>query len=158
MKKTLAIAAATLLAACGSGSDSSPSLPNPGEPNDTIATATPMTPGTPVVATMGSAVDYDFYAFTVPQGGAYVRFQTFDQSGVTCGAPGTYDIDTYLDVFDSGQNWVANSDDSAVINGVSTYCEDYTTANPLPAGTNYVAVSTYPGLPEFVYVLKVTIL
>ncbi len=160
MNRTLAmVAAALLVAACDSGSDSgTPTNPNPGEPNDTIATATPMTPGTPVVATMGSAVDYDFYAFTVPQGGAFVRFQTFDQSGTTCGTQGTYNIDTYLDVFDVNQTHVGQDDDSAVINGLPTYCEDYTPPNPLPAGTNYVAVSTYPGLPVFVYTLNVTIL
>ncbi len=159
MKRTLAVVAAALLvAACGSGSDSAPSYPNPGEPNDTIQTATPMTPGTPVVATMGSAVDYDFYSFTVPQGGAYVRFQTFDESGVTCGTAGTYNIDTYVDVFDANGTPVGSADDTAVIGGSATYCEDYTPTNPLPAGTNYVAVSTYPGLPVFVYTLKVTIL
>jgi hypothetical protein len=153
MKKTLALLAAACALACG-GSSSSPTLPNPGEPNDILAKATPLTLGTPIVATSSSETDFDFYAFAVPPGGAAVRFQTFDESGVSCD-PINDLVDTYVELYDASGTRVARSDDSWVLpNGPRTRCEDFTFA--LPAGTSYVAVTGYPPYP-FVYTLVVSI-
>ncbi len=154
MRKALPIVAAAVVSACGGGSSSGPTTPNPGEPNDTIETATPLTMGTPVVATSSAGTDYDFYALTVPSGGATVRFQTFDQGGASCDLAGGT-VDTFVEVFDASGTLLTWSDDSwPGPNGTGTRCEDFTWS--LPAGASYVAVSGYPPYP-FVYTLVVTI-
>jgi len=146
MKKTFALAVAAFLAACGS--DSSAPTPDPGEPNGSIAEATQMTPGTPVVATITGPTDYDYFKFTVPAGGATVLFQTFDQGGTSCDLAND-SVDPFVEVYNTAGSLVGWSDDSGI-----NWCEDFSLT--LAAGTNYVAVSGYPPYP-FVYTLKVTI-
>lgn len=147
MKTRLAILLAAALSACsGGGGDQTPASD---EPNDTIAQATALTPGTPVIATISTESDVDWYKFTVPAGGANVRFQTFDEGGVTCD-PNHGAVDPFIDVYDAATTFVAHDDDG----GVPPFCEDLTVA--LPAGTNYVKVGGYPPVP-FNYMLKVTI-
>jgi len=149
VKETLALFAAALVSACGGASPSPPSYPDPGEPNGTFVTATPIVPGTPIVATISSAADLDFFAFAVPPGGATVRFRTFDEGGTSCDlVNGT--VDTFLDVYDPSKARVAWSDDSGI-----NLCEDF--ALGLPEGTSYVRVSTYPGYGPFVYTLSVDV-
>jgi len=140
MKRTFALAVAAILAACGS--DSAP---------DPFAQATQITVGTPVVATISSGSDFDYYKFTVPSGGAIVRFQTFDEGGTTCD-PINGTVDPYVEVYDTSTNLVGADDDG----GVAPFCEDLSVT--LPAGTNYVMVqSALINPPVFVYTLLVTI-
>ncbi len=156
MRNALAVLAvlACALACGGGGGGGTPDLPNPGESNDTRATAFPISLGTPVVATSSSETDFDFYAFTVPPGGATVRFQTFDRTGVACD-PVNHLVDTYVELYDASGTRLAASDDSWVLpDGTRTFCEDFRFA--LPAGTQYVAVTGYPPYP-FVYTLVVSI-
>lgn len=148
------LAAAACAAACGGGTTgTAQTFPNPGEPNDTFETAYPIALGTPVVATASGETDFDFYAFTVPAGGATLRFQTFDESGAACD-PAAQLVDTYVELYDAGGALLASSDDSWVVGGTKTRCEDFTFA--LPAGTGHVAVTGYPPYP-FVYTLVVSI-
>jgi hypothetical protein len=150
MKKILALVAAALVSACsGSKSDSGGGNTNPGEPNGTIAQATQMTLGTPIVGTVSTESDLDVYKFTVPTSGATVRIQTFDQGGVNCD-PTNESVDTKVVVYDTAGNKVTESDDSGLI-----WCEDFNVT--LGAGTNYVEVSGWPPIP-FVYTLKVNVL
>ncbi len=155
MKKTLALIAAVVMSACSSGGDDdgTPNYPNPGEPNDSIGTATQMTPGIPVVATISTEADYDFYKFTVPSGGATVNFQTFDSGGTSCDLGGN-SVDPVVAVYAATDLTYpeAQSDDSGI-----NWCEDFNVT--LPAGTNYVVVRAYPGVPlPMIYTLKVNIL
>lgn len=121
---------------------------NPGEPNDTIAQATPMTPGTPIVGTISTDTDLDVYAFALPAGGATVRIRTFDRGGVDCD-PTNEAVDTKIVVYDAAGTIVATSDDSGRI-----WCEDFTVA--LGEGTSYVEVGGWPPTP-FVYTLAVDV-
>lgn len=149
MRRILATGLVALLAACG-GSDGGGGNPNPGEPNETFAQATPLTPGTPMVATIAASNDADVYSFTVPTGGATVRFQTFDAGGTLCD-PANGGVDPWIEVYTGSQSFVDGDDDS----GVQPWCEDLTVS--LPQGTNYVVVGGFPPYP-FVYTLRVTIL
>lgn len=124
-------------------------LPNPGEPNDTLGTATPIDLGTPVVASITSAGDKDFYAFTVPAGGATVRFETFDQGGTLCD-PVFHGVDTIVEVFDGSGTSLGVWDDT-VNKGT---CEDFSLS--LAEGTAYVLLTGYEPYP-FVYTLKVSV-
>jgi hypothetical protein len=144
---TLLLASALL--ACGGDDDEG--LPDANEPNNTFATATPLTIGTPVVAAISPTSDVDYYVFAVPAGGASVRFQTFDSGGVACD-PTHGNVDPVVGVFGDPpdvNNPIIVSDDS----GLPPWCEDVTVA--LAEGTNYVGVAGYP--PEFRYTLSVTI-
>ncbi len=160
VKRTVALLAAGCALACGGGGSTggTRTYPNPGEPNDTIAGATSsrsaVALGTPIVATASGETDFDFYAFTVPPGGATVRFQTFDESGAACD-PVDRLVDTFVELYDAGGVRLASSDDSWVLpNGTRTQCEDFTFA--LPEGTSWVAVTGYPPYP-FVYTLVVSL-
>lgn len=145
-----ALLAAATLAACGGDGAEPPPSPA-GEPNETAAQATPLTVGTAVTGTIASEADLDFYVFTVPAGGASVRFQTFDAGGTLCD-PTNEGVDPYLDIFDGAVTHVAHGDDVGA--GAGVWCEDLTVS--LAAGTNYVSVGGFPPVP-FTYVLKVTI-
>jgi len=141
---TLLLAAALL--ACGGDDEGPPQDAN--EPNDAFAQATPLTIGTPLVAVIATTADVDYYSFTVPAGGASVRFQTFDASGVTCQG----NMDPIIGVFGDPPNEsapIAVSDDT----GVPPLCEDLTV--PLAEGTNYVGVAGW--VAWFRYTLSVTI-
>lgn len=163
-KKMPAILVLAVVCACSGGKDGggtttgtdpnaggSPSTADltAGEPNGARETATQLTSGTPVVASLPVG-DYDFYKFTVPAGGATVHVQTFDEGGTGCAS-----IDTDVEVYDSSpvvdpaDAWVMESDDT----GIGT-CEDFTV--DLPAGTNYVAVSGWSNF-QFNYTVKVTV-
>lgn len=151
MNRILALACCSaLLAACGGGSDAPPPppLPNPGEPNETFETATPISIGTPVVATISEQLEPDYYRFTVPTGGATVRFQTFDAGGTACD-PVNGGVDPRIDVFDGARGPLGFDDDG----GLPPWCEDLTLT--LAEGTNYVLVSGWNPTP-FVYTLKLT--
>lgn len=148
MKRIMAVAIVAMLAGCGGGGGSK-NDGNPGEPNDSTGTATPAALGTPVVATISTVTDYDYYKITVPAGGATVNIQTFDQGGVACDAAGDT-VDTWVDVFDASGTWLTFSDDSGL-----NFCEDFTVA--LPEGVAYVAVSGFPPYP-FLYTVKIRIL
>lgn len=154
MKKIAALIASAVVSACDGAGDA-PAPPDPGEPNGSVETATPLTPGTPVVATISATTDADYFRFSVPAGGASVRVQTFDEGGATCGLASA-PLDTYVEVFDPAATPLLDCDavpspcdDSGV-----GWCEDVTVV--LPAGTSYVAVSGYPPYP-LVYTLVVTI-
>jgi hypothetical protein len=155
MKKTLALAVVAILAAAcgGKATDTPPADPVPpatGEPNGTPATATALALGTPRAGALPDVNDYDFYAFTVPAGGATVRIQTFDRTGTSCSA-----VDTFVEVYDASavsnlvDAYVTESDDTGI-----GACEDFPVA--LPEGTNYVAVSGWLGFP-FDYTVKVSV-
>ncbi|HET8541372.1 MAG TPA: hypothetical protein VFL83_15960 [Anaeromyxobacter sp.] len=153
MRKTLALAAAAATAACTGGSTAGPTYPDPGEPNDTPALATPLALGTPVVATIAGQDDRDHFRLDVPAGGATVRVRTFDQTGASCD-PVHRAVDTYLEVLDAGESPLLSCpfgshptpcDDSGL-----DRCEDVTVS--LPEGAAYVRVSGYRPVP-FVYVL-----
>lgn len=152
MRRILSVTTAALLAACGGSDDGGGGSPDPGEPNGTFATATPLTPGTPmvVVATITTLNDVDTFSFTVPTGGRSVRFQTFDAGGTQCD-PVNGNVDPWVDVYDGGGSFLGGDDDG----GLSPWCEDVTLS--LPAGTNFVQVGGFAPVP-FVYTLKVTIL
>lgn len=153
MRKTLFTAAAlVLLAACGSGDEAPPPPSNPNEPNDTMTLATPVTIGSPVVGRIAAYEDVDFYVFTVPAGGATVRFQTFDAGGTQCD-PSGQNVDPFLWVYEGNGAFVDGVDD-----GVAPFCEDLSVG--LPAGQAYVMVGGNPnlgGVTSFDYTLKVTI-
>lgn len=119
------------------------------EPNGAIADATPIDLGDRVVATISSAADQDFYAFTVPAGGADVLFQTFDAGGVACDPSGLA-VDPTLDVYDGTGAPVAHATDGLA----GELCPALTVT--LAEGQNYVAVTGLPPVP-FTYTLKVTI-
>jgi hypothetical protein len=140
MNRTLALLVGFALASCG-GDDGT-------DPDGTPARATPLTIGTPVVGTISSASDVDFYVFTIPAGGANVRFQTFDSGGVACDPANEY-VDPYIKVFDANETLVAEADDVP-----PSLCEDLTVA--LAGGTSYVSVAGYQPYP-FDYTLSVTI-
>ncbi len=150
-----ALALATLLAACsgggGGGGDGggTPQATPEAEVNDTRAQANALTVGTPVKGTISAASDVDWYAFTVPAGGANVRFQTFDAGGTACD-PQHGGVDPFIEVYDAAGTFVDGADD----NGLQPWCEDLTVA--LAAGTNYVMVGGWIPVP-FDYTLKVTI-
>jgi hypothetical protein len=147
MNKTMsALACAALLAGCSSGDDDGGSFPNPGEPNETLATATALPLGTLIAATIANDADYDFYKFTLATA-ATVHIQTFDGGGTSCDLAND-SVDPFVEVYNSSQSWVTLSDDSGI-----NWCEDFTVF--LPAGTNYVAISGFPPYP-FVYTLVVT--
>jgi hypothetical protein len=150
MKKIFAILLAAGLAACSGGGDDDGATvtPSNGEPNDTMAQATLLTLDTPVSGTISARSDVDFYKFTVPAGGATVRFQTFDSGGTQCD-PNFGNVDPFLEVYDPTQVFVDGDDDS-----FAPFCEDFSVA--LPAGLNYVMVGGWEPVP-FNYVLKVTI-
>jgi hypothetical protein len=98
------------------------------EPNDTMGTATPLTLDTSVSASIGSATDEDYYAFTVPSGGLEITFQTFDSTGSACTT-----IDPWLDFYDGGGTNIWGADDEGI-----NWCEDVSLT--LAAGTYYVDV------------------
>ncbi|HEY6002363.1 MAG TPA: hypothetical protein VIV57_05760 [Anaeromyxobacter sp.] len=149
MKKILAMVAAALVSACGGSSkDGGTPNTNPGEPNNTIAQATQITAGTPILGTISTDADVDVHKLTVPSGGATVHIQTFDQGGVNCD-PTNETVDTKIVVYDGAGTKVAESDDSGLI-----WCEDFDVT--LGEGTNYVEVGGWPPIP-FVYTLKVSI-
>jgi major membrane immunogen (membrane-anchored lipoprotein) len=148
MKKILAMVAASLVAACGSSSKDSGPNTNPGEPNNTIAQATQITPGTATLGTISADADVDVHKFTVPAGGATVHVQTFDQGGVNCD-PANETVDTKIVVYDGAGTKVTESDDSGLV-----WCEDFDVT--LSEGTNYVEVGGWQPIP-FVYTLKVSL-
>jgi hypothetical protein len=136
MRKLFLILAAVASVAC---SEDTPT-PNPYvvgeiEPNDTIATATQIPTDTTVVAALGTGADLDYYAFTVPAGGATIRIQTFDSSGADCLA-----IDPYVTVYNSAFNVIAYDLQSSGLG----YCYD-ATLTLSTGGAYYVSVSTSSG-------------
>ncbi len=150
MRRISALLCCALLAACGGGGDDPPPAPNPGEPNDTFETATLITIGTPVVATIARADELDYYKFTVAAPGTTVRFQTFDAGGTQCD-PVNAGVDPVIQVFGLAQNWLGADDDT-----FPPWCEDLT-LTLAAAGTHYVLVGGYEPTP-FVYTLKLTAL
>jgi hypothetical protein len=118
-----------------------------------MGTATQLTIGTAIQATISSGTEHDYYKFTVPAGGATVRVQTFDQGGTVCD-PTNETVDTIVFVYDSSGALVDWFDDTTVNKVWQSWCEDFTVA--LPEGTNYLDVQGYPPTP-FVYTVKVTI-
>lgn len=140
-----AIALAVLvqaLLACG-GEGGTPPAEGAAEPNDTLATATPITLGGSIPASIDPAADLDFYSFTVASDALDVRFRTFDASGGAC-----LDIDPRIDVYGADGTLLAWADDGAGLG----YCEDLTLT--LGAGTYYVEVRwAGNGTAPFDYVL-----
>ncbi len=148
MKKLLTLVTVAFVFACGEPKDPVERSPD-GEPNETVAQATPMTPGTPVTGTCAQMSDLDVYRFTVPAGGATVRIRTFDETGADCD-PAHLTVDTFVKVYDGAGSFVMYSDDSGPV-----LCESFDVA--LEGGTSYVEVSGFPPFP-FVYTLMVDIL
>jgi len=146
-----ALAALTLTALLGAcGGSSEPPPPSSAEPNDTAAQASPLPLPATVAAGIATASDVDWYAFTVPAGGASVRFQTFDSTGAACD-PAGLNVDPFLAVYGGDGTTLLGGDDDG---GLAPYCEDLTVA--LPAGTAYVMVGGIPPVP-FDYTLKLSI-
>jgi hypothetical protein len=143
MRRSIAFLGLVLVAACG-GSDS-PSgdgvggaTPN----NNTFETATPITLNTQVTASMPSALDVDYFSFTVPTGGRTVRIQAFDSTGTACSSP-----DTSVILFNSSRTAIGNADTGGA-------CPDRTWT--LPAGSYFIQVQLlYPGTGT--YIVKTTI-
>jgi len=142
-----ALTTAALLAACGGSSE--PAAPGV-EPNDAAAQASPIPLPAAVAASIATASDLDWYAFTVPAGGASVRFETFDATGAACD-PSGLNVDPYLAVYGADGSTLLGGDDDG---GQAPYCEDVTVV--LPAGPAYVMVGGIPPVP-FNYTLKLSI-
>jgi hypothetical protein len=141
-RQLLHVLAAVVLSSCSGPGD--PPVISDGEPNDTFAQATPITPDVPFVGTMSSYSDVDIYRFDVPASGAMVNVQTFDSSGVACSG-----IDTYLRFYDSTGMQIDADDDSGL-----AFCEDYVAW--YPSGTYYVGLTgLYPA--TFAYTIRVRI-
>jgi hypothetical protein len=141
---------ASLLVACGGSS--APAVPDhfaESEPNGTLALANAISLHSVVTGSITADTDLDFFKFTVPAGGASVRFRTFDSTGKACD-PVAQGVDPYLAVYDSAGTLLAGADDTLT---PPTFCEDLTVA--LPAGTAYVMVGGYAPFP-FNYTLQVT--
>ncbi len=140
----IVFAAAVALAACSSESDPAPP-PYDGEPNDSLALATPITAGAPFGAAIASYVDVDYYRFAVPAGGGHVRVQTFDASGSACDT-----IDTYTELYSAGGTQLAQDDDSG-----PGYCGDLYVWEP--EGTYYAAIWGGYAPEAFPYTVLVTV-
>ncbi len=150
-----ALALVALLAACSGGGDGGGGTPAvqatpESEPNGTYGQANALTIGTPVTGTISIESDQDWYVFTVPAGGADVRFQTFDSGGTACD-PTNGRVDPFIEVYDATGTTLLGGDDDS---GLPPYCENLTLH--LAAGTNYVMVGGWWPTP-FTYILKVTI-
>jgi hypothetical protein len=140
-RQLLLVIAVAVLSSC-SGSDDTPAIPD-GEPNDTVAVATAITPDVPFVASIYSYADLDFYRIDVPAT-SWVRIQTFDASGTACNG-----IDTSLDLYEPSGAHV-DLDNNSGIGG----CEDYLAWRA--SGPYYVAVRGVS--PDaFAYAIRVTI-
>ena len=145
-----ALALAALLSACGGGSDApaGPAHSAEAEPNGTTAQANPVSLAEVVTGTITTVDDLDYFKFTVPAGGASVRFQTFDSTGKTCDPTGM-SVDPMLAVYDSAGVLLTGADD----NGLAPFCENLSVS--LPAGAAYVMVAGNPPFP-FAYTLQVS--
>ncbi len=146
MRKFLAtVVCAGALAACGGGDDGSTTSTDP-------FPATQISIDTPVTGSISSDSERDYYKFTVPAGGAAVRFQTFDQNGAACD-PANFGVDPWVEIYNSAGVFIARSDDSAT-SLPPGWCEDFTVA--LSGGVHYVMIAGWQPYP-FTYTLKVTI-
>lgn len=148
LRHLAAFAAAALVAACGSDSSSGPGASD--EPNDTVAQATPLAVATPTKGTLGTESDVDYYEFTVPASGAFVRVQTFDADGAGCDALDTYVALVRDDSTPSGAVLAADDDSGPY------FCSDL--VRWLEPGTYYVAVSFgVVAAPGLAYTVVVTL-
>lgn len=146
---SLALTLAALLAACGGGGDGTPRTAEV-EPNGTTAQATPVALEATITGTITAASDSDFFSFTVPAGGATVRFQTFDAGGTACDPAGQA-VDPFIAVYGAaGTSDLLGGDDDG---GAPPLCEDLTLT--LPAGTAYVMVGGLEPFP-FAYTLRLS--
>jgi hypothetical protein len=125
-------------------------------PTNPFASAATVAVGSSTPGTISSQEDLDYYKFTVAAGGQTIRLQTFDSTGATCD-PVDWRVDTFLLVYDSAYDLVADDDDSATTL-TPGWCEDLSL--PLTEGTYYVAVGGWPAYtpPEFPfdYVLAIS--
>jgi hypothetical protein len=111
------------------------------EPDDVISTASPLSPGTPVVASIGSASDVDVYVFTVPANGTLVQLETSDGTGNDC-----VGIDTNLQLLDGAGALIVNQDQGGIGN-----CSKV--VRVVPAGTYYAVVTGFAPA-SFPYMLR----
>jgi hypothetical protein len=148
MRFVIGCLAVAMMSACGGSASKMTSAD--GEPNNSFATATPISLGSTFsgsVAAGGSDVDY--YSFTVPAGGRLVRLETFDSTGAGCAG----NILPAFVLYDSTQAAVPILS-TVLFSGSCQY-----SAQLLPAGTYYLRVSydTSFAPPPFGYVLKTAI-
>jgi cysteine-rich repeat protein len=120
------------------------------EPNDSAATALPITSG----ATGGiTAGDHDYYAITLT-GPSNVRIETFDGTGGACTG-----VDTFVTLYRADGTTVVASDDDGGI-GACSLIDPATVvaARALPAGTYYVMVRAFSATAVIpTYDVRVTI-
>jgi hypothetical protein len=95
-RSALALALCAAAGCGGGGGDGEPAAsPAPVsevEPNDSCASANPLTMGATYVGTISSAEDVDFYAFDVASWDDRLNFVTFDHTGAACSG---VDIELY---------------------------------------------------------------
>jgi hypothetical protein len=180
MRKLLpALIAIAALAACVSNSDD-------GTVEDAFPGAVEISPGVPATGSIASSTEWDYFKFTVPEGGASVWIQTFDSTGASCDPIGQK-VDTGLMLYDAFAElvqgecvpvnkysnetcYLADEDCNTQLTGNQSctndssplapgWCEDFTTT--LSAGVYYLGVRGFlaPGgvQPSFTYKLKVSL-
>ncbi len=104
------------------------------EPNDLAAAATPLFLGGSVRGTLSGSDQVDWYRVLIPAGGVY-SFETAGWFGDRCSF--ALDLNTTLDLLDSGQGSVATSVDVDAVS--NDFCSRITMT--LAAGSYYLRVS-----------------
>jgi cysteine-rich repeat protein len=109
------------------------------EPNDMVATATPLRGGVGS-GTLAEGEDVDVWSFVVPPGPRLdVRIETFDETGMTCES-----IDTVVDLIDTDGTTVRVTDDDDGVGTCSLIDPDVDpAARSLPPGTYYIRVRPF---------------
>ncbi len=118
-----------------------------GEPNNDIATATPITGG--ATGSISPADDIDFYSFTVGAGGN-VFAETSDGMGGCA-------LDTVIRLYDSTGTELGSADQNGVGDCSQMDPRFETFAADLPAGTYYISVESYLMADEGDYSLVVLV-
>ncbi len=108
-------------------------VPVESEPNDAIATATPLSVGSYVVGQIYAPDVIDYYQIVIPTQGTY----TFQTSGVMGACGWGIELDTNLELYNSSGASMASNDDSGVFTGPQ--CSVISLA--LVPGTYYIAVT-----------------
>ena len=120
--------------------------PDPNEPNNDAASATPLTPGT-LRAGICEINDVDFYTFALEA----PKVVTLDVNARLIGTP----LDSWVDLYDSSGTLLATNDDAQD----PSAAQDSYMSILLPPGTYHVAVSDFAheGGAEYFYDLTFTL-
>ncbi|MEO8635815.1 MAG: S8 family serine peptidase [Gemmatimonadales bacterium] len=129
-------APAAVAVSAGSGGFAALTLADPAEvePNDVAATATSLLLGGSVRGALTGADQVDWYRVLIPSGGLYT-FETAGWFGDRCSF--ALDLNTTLELLDSGQSSIATSVDIDVAN--NDFCSRISTT--LSAGVHYLRVT-----------------